>query len=365
MLIFNDYLYEQRAVALGLASDSGLILDLGALGNDGSRDGAMELNDNVIEFDGSKFSCFPENRESLFFGGDTVLRIKDIIHREDSLMLSYGAFLEPLNAFVRMIQGQSIVGQSISKSKKAQKTMRLIMRDVLFALLNDGNPFEIPKYIRGVTMCHATRSHIQFIYDELKTEYEWLQCILTSNSEHGDHIAILNLVVLFSSSEMIDFLMGEDYILNEQECDSLMKNLLAVSEMNLEPTIRFLWPSKVPESVKSNLIGSAVTLDSNVSYEITAKSVIFKFVAEDTPDVSIDDEMESLIEPANALPPLTPDAVSHQTNVEDENQLNQEHRALRAENTKGLMTEQNQMIDQQKDREFEKHVDGMLKLLAQ
>ena len=57
--------------------------------------------DGCMKFKCAPFSCFPEEQETLYFGGETVLRIQGITHRAATQHLSYDKFMEPINVCTR------------------------------------------------------------------------------------------------------------------------------------------------------------------------------------------------------------------------------------------------------------------------
>ena len=231
----------------------------------------------VMKFDCERFSCFSEEKEILFFGGDTVLRIKGIIHRADGKWMKYDKYLEAINVFSRMMGGFSIQDQPIMKRKKDQKMMKLIIKDVLRSLVWQLHEAETPKYVHEMVLFHqSAASHIRLIYDELLTEYKWLDCILknstniavdteslshSQSSSHGDDtleldagtVNVANIVLLFCHSESITFLMADDYDLNDAECLALMEDLMLIKQMGLEMTVHLKWPSDLSETNATNL----------------------------------------------------------------------------------------------------------------
>eukprot|EP01084_Bolivina_argentea_P113713 202623_1 len=86
---------------------------------------------DVFKFDCAPFSCYPEEKESLFFGGNTVLRIECIQQVVNGQWKSYRKYIEPLNAIVRMINGLSVKEQRVQLKHKSQKYMLKLLHHVL------------------------------------------------------------------------------------------------------------------------------------------------------------------------------------------------------------------------------------------
>ena len=136
------------------------------------------------------FSCFPEESETLFFGGDTILRIKGIIKLTNGIWKHYDKYMEPMNAFSRMMNGLTVKGQHITTKKSNQKVMKVILRDVLRNMVGQSDVSETPKYIEKMVLFnHSASSSVHLLYDELMSQYEWLHCILKMNRVEMEQIS--------------------------------------------------------------------------------------------------------------------------------------------------------------------------------
>merc|ERR1712048_1221835 len=85
-----------RNVCLNFIRDNGIVLSLRH--SDDSH--------NVKFFDCKLFSAHDEEKEMLFFGGDTVMRIKGILQQLNGQWVPYDKYLEPINALFRMMSNQ-------------------------------------------------------------------------------------------------------------------------------------------------------------------------------------------------------------------------------------------------------------------
>ena len=243
------------------ASESGLVLKVAALGKRWERQeigpwnplmGRHEDTDEVMKFDCDKFSCFAEEQETLFFGGDTVLRIKGITQWAQGKWMKYDKYLEAINVFSRMMVGLSVKDQSIITKKRDQRMMGRIVKDVLRSLVWRLDDAETPKYVHELMLFHlSTAAHIQLIYNELLTEYKWLDCIF--KNPRTETLDFANIALLFCHSESITFLMADNYDLSNMMCLTLMEDLALMTEMGLEMALHFKWPSGVPESTRRSL----------------------------------------------------------------------------------------------------------------
>ena len=255
----------QYLVALKFATESGLLLKLGQ----------HQDKDDVMLFQCELFSCFAEERETLFFGGDTVLKINGIMQNTNGKWMAYDMFLEPINAFSRMINGLSVKEQSILMKKSSQKAMKMIFVDVLRTLVWQQHESMTPKYVRDTVLFHhSNASRVRLLYRELMTEYQWLHCILKSNS--NGTLDTLNIAVLFCHSDDITLMMPKDMDLSETESISLINDMYSLSRMALDVKIRLLWPSAMPKTTKNRLNNASIALyGSGCECQFDSKSVSF------------------------------------------------------------------------------------------
>ena len=254
----------QRRIGLKFAKDSGLVLKVGQ----------YQDKDGVIKFECEIFSCFPEERETLFFGGDTTLWIKAILQWAMGKWRHYDKYMEPINAFSRMVNGLSIAGQPITSKKSSQMAMRSILADVLRALIWQREA-KTPKYIKNMVLYHHSRaSRVRLLYDELMSSYQWLGCIL--KSESGDVVNFANIAVLFCHSDDITFMMPEGMEFTDGECSMFINDMVSISQMALDVNIRLLWPSTMPQTNKSRFTNASVGLyGANCQRYFDSKSISF------------------------------------------------------------------------------------------
>ena len=228
--------------------------------------------DKVMNFDCERFSCFAEEKETLFFGGETVLRIKGIIGWSQGQWMRYDKYLEAINVFSRMMDGFSVMDQPIVRRKKDQKMMKRIIRDILRSLIWKLQEAETPKYVHELMLFHhSAASRVQLLYDELLAEYKWMHCIL--KSPYTDTLDITNIALLFCHSERITFLMADSYELSDEECLTLMEGVKSMVKLGLETTVRFKWPSEAPQSSKYKMLNLGIGFLDHLSVQFRAQSV--------------------------------------------------------------------------------------------
>ena len=132
----------QKLIALKFATESGLLLKLGQ----------YLKKYEVAKFECASFSCFPEERETLFFGGETILKIKGALQRVGLFFMTYDRFMEPINVFSRIMNGLSLKDQEIMNNAKSQKAMKVIIRDILQSLVLRKDRCQSPKYIQDLVL---------------------------------------------------------------------------------------------------------------------------------------------------------------------------------------------------------------------
>ena len=262
--------FDQLAIGLKFATASGLVLKVGQYQDKG----------DVMKIECEIFSCFPEERETLFFGGDTVLRVKGILQWATGKWRHYDRYMEPINTFCRMINGLSVKEQLIITKKSSQKTMKTMIGDVLRSLIGQQQDVKTPQYVQNLMRYHLSSvSNVRLLYKELLADYQWLHCILkTECQEIGGpaNLNIVNIAILFCHCDDITFLMAEGAQFTESQCSSLIEDILSISEMSLDINVRFMWPSSVPEPVKSQISEASIAFyGTDCQRRFDGNSVLF------------------------------------------------------------------------------------------
>ena len=225
------FVISQKLKAVEFAEDGsgGLVVKLGQSQSKSAR--------KVKKFECELFSCFPEEKETLFFGGETELRIKGIMQWAQGRWRHYDKFMEPINALNLMIKGKPLQNQSIWSNEKTQRWMNGILRDHLHQQLSQTDKMESPQYVSSlVSYQMSSKEHVQLNWNEMKSGYQWMSCIVKSDDNQLD---IANLSVLFADSSSITFMAPDGVDLDEEEWESVVIGLSKVHEMGLSMKIRF------------------------------------------------------------------------------------------------------------------------------
>eukprot|EP01083_Nonionella_stella_P292274 994124_1 len=216
------------------------------------------MQKDVIKFDCAAFSHFPDEQETLCFGGNTVLRITSIRHIAERSWMNYIKYIQPLNALFRMINGLTIANQRILKKKSYQRIMTDLLRCVLCTCICDTmsnettTAFKWPLYIRQILTHNISNPEIKLRYNEL-VRYTWIESIFTTSINNQRMFNLSNICALFCNSDTITFLMDTNYILSDFECQCIKDSLAAISKMDIIVLICFKWPSNIPTANKSNI----------------------------------------------------------------------------------------------------------------
>ena len=299
MLVHLSITITQKLIAVKFATESGLLLKLGQ----------YHEKYEVAKFECAAFSRYSEERETLFFGGETVLKIKGALQWVGDVLMKYDRFMEPINAFSRMINGLSLMEQEIMRKRNSQKAMKVLIRDILRSLVLRRYECEAPKYIQDLVLFHhASTPRVRLLYHELLTEYKWLHCILKKDA--ADTLNIANIAVLFCHSDEVIFVMPDDFALTDAQCSAMIEDLLLISEMALTVKISFVWKSGMPQAVRTNLMNAFIPLLGNLGlygkycvHHFDANAASFRF-EDDLIDVGSQEAMESRIE--SMIQQLTP-----------------------------------------------------------
>ena len=191
----------------------------------------------VLKFECEKFSCFSEEKETLFFGGDTELRIKGIMQCVQGRWRKYGKFMEPIDALSRMITAKTLRDQHIWNNKKAQKWMRMILRDHMNRQRTVRGKLEVPDYVHSLVSYQlSSTEHVRLNWNELKSGYQWMSDVIKSEDNLLD---IKNLSILFSDSASITFVVSDGKDLEEKEWNSVVKGMSLIHAMGLSMEFRF------------------------------------------------------------------------------------------------------------------------------
>lgn len=220
-----------KAVEFAETGLGGLVLKLAKKQSKGGE--------NVTKFECELFSCYPEEQETLFFGGDTELKIMGIIQWAKGKWRSYDKFMEPINAFHRMMNGKSLNDRPIWSNTndyvRHKTKMNCIVKDLLYVQSKDAQ-LECPQYVLSLAAYQLkSTKHIRLNWNEMKSGYQWMSCILKSEST----LNLANIAALFSDATSITFELSDGVDLEEEEWESVVSDFEKIREMGLFMKVRF------------------------------------------------------------------------------------------------------------------------------
>lgn len=281
----------QMRVATHFATKDGYGLVLGLINAD---------DDNTRKFDCKDFSNFQEEEEILFFGGKTVLMLKQIKQYVGG-WLRYSKYLRPLNAIRQMIIGQPITDEAreIVRKSSMKLVLRQIIRDVLRYHLFDGirlQGMETPEYIWRLAVFQSSAIPIRLLYAEMLQEYKVFDCIKLA--VNGRALNIVNIAVLFCKADSITFTFAREFILGQTACTLVVKDLIIISQIEAPFTIRLEWPSTIPSTMRKTFTTDPFVSKLNncgVSIEYQPSALVFETHCTD-PDVEFSRRVVRMIE---------------------------------------------------------------------
>ena len=249
-------------------------------------------------------SRFPDEKETLFFGGDTKLKIKRIKQSTGKRWADYASYLNPINAFNHLLSGQPLKGQAILSTQKHRKVLLLgVISDFLNKLISQSAPSKIPEYIwKLMWFTHSETPQVRLLYDELMVEYDWVHCIL--KSDKCETIDLANIAVLCcKSKEIVVEMNSKPKFLRRPEWKSLTQGMNKIQELGLSMKVRFqLWPT---ESDWNRMYNMALPLAKEhgitCQKQERGKVLLFSVNGEqyretDSATVAFDDRVRNMIE---------------------------------------------------------------------
>ena len=127
----------------------------------------------VMKFDCTPFSAFPDERETLFFGPNRVLQITELRQRTISRMKVYDKWLEPIDKVYCEVSWE--LYEQMKSIESSLKRMNAVLMSPICTAKSDSRSAtaSMPQYIRDLISFQN-----QTIYDEVESIHEDLQDML-------------------------------------------------------------------------------------------------------------------------------------------------------------------------------------------
>lgn len=226
-------------------------------------------------FDMQWFFCFEHEKEVLFFGGDSLLKICNIQKYERSAWHSFTREIKALQAIHSFVIGYPL---PIAMSMKTKDVMLSMLRAVLSRSLDE--TFMSP-CIKSLLLYQLFRAPNNIVLDWsiLMEDYGFFSGILMKTSPHKMHILnILNLSILFPMSQLLTVIMPKECIPNDEFLSSIVHDVASLAKRGcfivemqwLEPRQwltsvklqdRFVSPNVVVTNTPEHLLFSRPTLN--------------------------------------------------------------------------------------------------------
>eukprot|EP01084_Bolivina_argentea_P256560 431999_1 len=185
-------------------------------------------NEFVCGLDCSLFSAFDHEKETLFFGHDSILRIFSLYQWFDKKWSNYGHYIRGIQTLIDIANG--------SISWKRKNSLKDIM-GYIFPELYASNK-QLPPYIIELLNYHLTNmpKRIEYDFQEINNCYQWVKHIFLKPTG-VPHVS--NACNLFMNSSYIIFMLSHDQEINDDFCDSVVNDLADVNNKSI--AVDFRW----------------------------------------------------------------------------------------------------------------------------
>eukprot|EP01084_Bolivina_argentea_P028639 53200_1 len=206
-------------VAVGFTQETGMVMEL------------KKYNNYVSSFACSMLSDFDNEKETLFFGEGTILRINSL-YMYDSGWQNFKHYVDAIEQILNIVNG------SISWSQT--NNMKHVIGSILPKLYNNCTP--LPQYIESLLKYHLQHLPYQIEYDfsELAHSHQWVKDIFVKNNEENIP-NVCNMCNLFENCDHISITMSDsltNFIFNSF-CESVITDIFNVINKNVTIEFRF------------------------------------------------------------------------------------------------------------------------------
>eukprot|EP01084_Bolivina_argentea_P320152 555460_1 len=193
----------------------------------------MELsryNEYISGLDCSVLSSFDHEKEVLFFGGETIFRLRSIFQWYKRKWTSYKHYVNAIQTIINIAQG------SITWNSTYTNDIKNIIGHLLPDLYVDSE--QIPPYIESLLNYHVSHltNEIEYDYRELMHQYTWVQHIFVKDDNIPN---VANACNLFPKTSGVTFIMSQDHAMDLKYCTSIVSELLKVQ--NNDVVVQFAW----------------------------------------------------------------------------------------------------------------------------
>eukprot|EP01083_Nonionella_stella_P200706 734775_1 len=222
--------------------------------------------DDVLKFDCDKLSAFSHEKETLFFGGKTILKIFSLRQYVDNSWKDYKQYMKPMNIINRMIHGLGINIQDESQHNDVNELNRKmafeLMKRALCIFNADTSQMEVPLYIQKLWNHYTFNTTITLNLTQLTKDYKWMNPLFMKTNDRNDTdsqilLNVADICAIFNKADEIVFIMPKGHIISYDQCASLLEQDFA--SISMDVTIRFKWPVEMPRSNRDRIDQYALT----------------------------------------------------------------------------------------------------------
>eukprot|EP01083_Nonionella_stella_P081799 225542_1 len=216
----------------------------------------FRTRNDVFKFDCDQLSAFSHEKETLFYGGNTVLKIYSI-RQHVGKWKNYRKYMEPMYIINRMIHGLGINAEDEAEHNDDNEINKIMVLELFTRALcictSQTSQMEIPLYISTLWDQFTCNATITLNVTQMMNDYKWLRSLFMKTSDVNDSRILLNVAnvcAIFSKADEIIFIMPEEHILSYDQCTSLVQeDLVSISsqfDLSGRIIILFKWPLEMP-----------------------------------------------------------------------------------------------------------------------
>ena len=225
-------------------------------------------------FDVQWISCFQHEKEVLFFGGDSVLRIRNIKRHESGSWRSFAKDITALQSIYSLLTGSPL-----------PTAVTFQIKDIVLSMLQSvlDNDFleyvSMSPYIKSLLhhQLYSAPNHIELDLSILMADYGFLSSILMKNSYPKQTLLnFVNLSELTPLSQQFTIVVPKDFMATEEVLNSTIDDILRVSKRR-SLSVKFQWMRDTAEMNLFDFQSLPIPPNISISKQHGAISVVGSF----------------------------------------------------------------------------------------
>eukprot|EP01084_Bolivina_argentea_P118223 209803_1 len=195
-------------------------------------------NEWITGLDTTKMSVYPEEKEMLFFGGDSTFQIRTAYQSINRTWTCYKNYIDGLQILLDVANGR------MEWERINHKTFVKNLKDIIgFILPNVYVNSPLPSYISLLLNYHLSmlpKSIIEYDIAELSKQHDWVKELFIKKP---NIVHIANACNLFAKCKHFKIHMPSDNVMNDDDCKLLMEDISHITNKNL--TLQFQWKAHI------------------------------------------------------------------------------------------------------------------------